>query len=96
MYTVSLPSREDDRVAPTWQMSQLAFDSGGEAIAARRPEDLTRIYQGIATDLLHLYRVGYVPAPFANDGSWHRITVSAPAVNVTLRTRSGYYAASGR
>jgi VWFA-related protein len=92
VYTVSLIT--DARkaiVAPSWEMAQLAFDTGGQAVASRGARSLTRIYQDIAEELLHLYRLGYVPAPPAHDGGWRRVTVRVPARGVVVRARSGYY-----
>jgi VWFA-related protein len=93
VYTISLLTDTHDRIAaPSWEMAQLAFDTGGQAVASRDLGSLTRIYQDIAAELLHLYRVGYVPFPLAHDGSWRRLAVRVPTKGVVVRTRSGYYA----
>lgn len=93
VYTVSQPQPEDLHTgAPPWPMAQLALDTGGEAVAVRRAEDLAQIYRAIAEDVLHLYRVAYVPSPLASDGTWHQIQVHVPTKAVVVRTRSGYYA----
>jgi Ca-activated chloride channel family protein len=93
VYTISLLTDERDRtLAPRWQMAQLAYDTGGRAVAVRDLSGLDRIYQDIGVELLHLYRLGYVPAPPAQDGSWRSISVRVPAKDLVIQTRSGYYA----
>ena len=92
VYTVVLPPKDAPASGPPWQMTQLAIDTGGETIAARRADDLTSIYERIAANVKNLYRVGYVPPPLARDGTWHQVQVRSVGKEVNLRTRSGYYA----
>ena len=93
VYTISLRTDEHDRVvAPRWQMAHLANDTGGRAVAVRALSGLTQIYQDIGVELLHLYRLGYVPSAPARDGSWRSVSVRVPTRNVVIQTRSGYYA----
>jgi Ca-activated chloride channel family protein len=92
VYTVVLPSDDAPDAGPSWRMTQLAVDTGGEIISARSGDDLMSIYQRIAANVRHLYRVGYVPAPLARDGAWHQVQVRAVAKDLVLRTRTGYYA----
>jgi Ca-activated chloride channel family protein len=92
VYTVVLPSHDAPDAGPSWRMTQLAVDTGGETISARSGGDLMSIYQRIAANVRHLYRVGYVPTPLARDGAWHQVQVRAVAKDVVLRTRTGYYA----
>lgn len=93
VYTISLRTDEHDRVlAPSWEMTQLAFNTGGRAIAVRDLNGLSQIYQEIAAELLHLYRVGYVPSKATRDGQWRQVSVRAPSKNLVIRARSGYYA----
>ena len=91
---VSLRTDEHDRpLAPAHELAQLAFDTGGQAIAVRRLADLTTIYEAIAADLQHQYRLGYVSSSSSNDGRWRRISVRTTNADLVVRTRAGYYAA---
>jgi hypothetical protein len=92
VYPVILPPHDAPESGPPWQMTQLALDTGGETIAARRDDDLTSIYREIAADVRNLYRIGYVPSPLVRDGTWHQVQIRAVGKDVILRTRSGYYA----
>ena len=92
VYTVVLPPLHAPASGPPWEMTQLAVDTGGETVSVRRADDLTTIYQRIATDVRNLYRVGYIPTPLVRDGAWHQVQVRSMAKDVVLRTRSGYYA----
>ena len=93
VYVVSLRTDKDDAAtAPLWEMSRLAHDTGGVAVAVHDLENLTPIYQDIGRELLHLYRLGYVPAPLTSDGSWRNIAVRVSSGDLVVRTRTGYYA----
>ena len=93
VYTISLRTDEHDRVvAPLWQMARLAYDTGGRAVAVRDLAGLTQIYQDIGVELLHLYRLAYVPSTPVRDGSWRSVSVRVPRKDLVIRTRSGYYA----
>jgi VWFA-related protein len=94
VYPVVLPPADAPGSGPSWRMTQLALDTGGRTVAARRAEDLSTIYEQIAADVQNLYRVGYVPSPLGRDGSWHRLQLRAVTNDVTLRTRAGYFAPS--
>ena len=50
VYTVVLPPQDAPGSGPPWQMTQLALDTGGETVAARRADDPTSIYEQIAAD----------------------------------------------
>jgi VWFA-related protein len=92
LYPVVLPPHDAPESGTPWRMVQLALDTGGKAVAAQHPGDLTNIYEHIAADVKTLYRVGYVPSPLVRDGAWHQVQVRAPDSEVVIRTRSGYYA----
>ena len=89
-----LPPHDAPDSGTPWRMVQLALDTGGKAVAAPHPGDLTSIYEHIAADVKTLDRVGYVPSPLVRDGAWHQVQVRAPDSEVVIRTRSGYYASS--
>lgn len=92
VYPVVLPPYDAPSSGPPWTMTQLALDSGGKVVAARSSDDLTAIYEQLASDLRNLYRVGYVPSALARDGAWHEVQVRAVGRDIVLRTRSGYFA----
>ena len=94
VYPVVLPPRDAPESGTPWRMVQLAVDTGGKAVAAKHPGDLTNIYEHIAADVRTLYRVGYVPSPLVRDGAWHQVQVRAPDNEIVIRTRAGYYASS--
>jgi len=93
VYTISLRSGHRGQTdAPTWQMSLLAHDTGGRAVAIHDPADLTQTYEDINTELVNLYRIGYEPSPPMRDGSWRTISIRVPSATLVVRSRSGYYA----
>ena len=93
VYTISLRTKHHEGPgAPLWQMALLARDTGGQAAAIHDLNGLTQIYQDINTELVNLYRIGYVPSPPVGDGTWRAISVRVPVPTLVVRTRSGYYA----
>jgi Ca-activated chloride channel family protein len=94
VYTISLGEREE-RAAPSWPMAQLAFDTGGRAMAVDDVAELLPLYREIGVELRELYRLGYVPSPAVRDGSWRQIAVRTASRDLIARTRSGYYAPRG-
>lgn len=93
IYSISLAT--DDRqqwLPPSHELVRLAHDSGGRAVSVRSDANLTSIYQEIAAEMQHLYRIGFVPAPGTRDGKWHALSVRVPGRDVRVRARSGYYA----
>jgi Ca-activated chloride channel homolog len=90
---ISLRTDSHDRwLAPARELAQLAFDTGGQAVAVRRLADLASIYEGIAAELRHQYRLGYVSSSTIDDGRWRRISVRTANKDLVVRTRAGYYA----
>jgi VWFA-related protein len=93
VYTISLRTEHRGQTdAPLWQMSLLAHDTGGRAVAIHDLADLTQTYEDINTELVNLYRIGYEPSPPMRDGSWRTISIRVPSATLVVRSRSGYYA----
>ena len=93
VYAISVRTGKNSRwLAPLRELAQFAYDSGGQAVAVRSLASLVPVYEEIGTELRHLYRLGYVPAPMSQDGRWHSISVRVPGKDVRVRARSGYYA----
>lgn len=94
VYTISLRTkhRAQSDAPPLWQMNLLAYDTGGRAIALRDLAGLTKTYEDINAELIHLYRIGYVPSNAVHDGSWRSISIRVPSATLVVRSRSGYYA----
>jgi VWFA-related protein len=94
VYGISLRTDSRSRpVAPGHELLQLSHDTGGRAVAVTNPATLTALYEEIAAELRHLYRLGYVPANPTPDGAWRTISVRVSSPELVARSRSGYYAA---
>jgi VWFA-related protein len=93
IHVISLRTDEHDRwLAPSHGLAQLAFETGGQAVAVHRLADLASIYEGIAAELRHQYRLGYVSSSTVTDGRWRRVSVRTTNKDLVARTRAGYYA----
>lgn len=93
VYAISLRTDESGRwLTAPYHLTSLARDTGGRVISVQDLENLTIVYQDIAAELRHLYRLGYVPSRTEHDGSWRSIAVRIHNRNLHVRTRSGYYA----
>jgi VWFA-related protein len=95
VYTVSLPNAGGSRHGSGWQMTRLAHDTGGRTVAVKTLAELLPLYQDIAAELIHLYRIGFVPTHGRAEG-WRSIKVRVPGKDVVVRTRAGYYASPPR
>lgn len=92
VYAISFRTGERNRwLAPPRELSQLAFDSGGRAVAVGTAAALARVYDEVGTELRSLYQIGFVPADPGRDGQWRSISVRVPGKDVYVRARSGYY-----
>lgn len=90
---ISLRTDKHNRpLPPVHELTQLAADTGGRAVAIRRLMDLESVYEGIGAELRHQYRIGYVSSSTLRDGRWRRISVRTPNKDLVVRTRAGYYA----
>jgi VWFA-related protein len=96
VYTVSLPNAGRAKNGSGWQMTRLAHDTGGRTVAVKTLSELVPLYQEIAAELIHLYRIGFVPAPAGRAEGWRSIKVRVPGKDVVVRTRTGYYASRTR
>lgn len=94
VYGISLRFDEKGRaLPPLHELSQLANDSGGRVVSISGLEQLAPVYQEIAAELRHLYRLGYAPSNSQRDGAWRRISVRVlDNRDARVRTRAGYYA----
>lgn len=93
VYTISLRTKHRRQTgAPLWQMNLIAYDTGGRAVAIQDLAGLTKIYEDINTELVNLYRIGYMPSNGVRDGSWRTISIRVPSATLVVRARSGYYA----
>jgi hypothetical protein len=78
----------------------LARETGGQAFFPSDAASIPLVCREIARDLSHQYTLGYVSnrptnaVPRARPEVFRRVTVAVPGrPGVSLRTRSGYYAA---
>ena len=91
-YGISLRTDEHDRTLPPLQeLGQLAFQTGGRAVAVRDLAVLDAVYADIAAELRHMYRLAYVPSTQTRDGRWRSVAVRVANRDVRVRTRRGYY-----
>ncbi len=93
IYAISLAS--DDRqhwLPPSHELVKLARETGGRVMSVKSGADLTSIYQEIAAEMRHVYRLGFVPGPGASDGTWHTLSVRVPGRDLHVRARAGYFA----
>lgn len=97
VYGISLRTDAKDRwLAPGYELARLAADTGGRAVGVRATQDLTSIYEEIAAELRHLYRLGYVSSNTGGDGKWRTVSVRVARPDARARTRRGYFAAGPR
>lgn len=84
----------DNRDARPAVLKTLTHESGGRALVARTPADVTRAFEQIAGELRSAYAIGFSPAETSRAGYRSiRVEVEAgPHVQLAARTRTGYWA----
>ncbi len=74
-------------------MVRIANDTGGMAFLPDTIDDLTQVFNHIATELQAQYLLGYYPTNDLRDGKFRRIEVTLPRQpDLRIRSRRGYYA----
>jgi VWFA-related protein len=90
---------EDNHDAKPQVLRKLAHETGGQAFAPRRADDVTAVFGRIAREIRSGYTIGFQPPESVGDGfRTIRIVVdAADRRQLVARTRAGYYArAAGR
>ena len=74
-------------------LMRYAEATGGRVFYPLRIEEVANAFAEIQDELRSQYVLAYKPQNFAEDGSYHAITIDAPnRNNVKIRARKGYYA----
>jgi len=94
IYPISLTSdpplsRTNDTA--TFALRQLARETGGRLLTAKRAEELTGVYGQIRNELTSQYVLGYISSNPRRDGSWRKLAVRIQRPNLIPRARTGYY-----
>jgi len=74
------------------QINELTLDTGGRAWFPNDVAEIANITPEIAHEIRNQYIVAYTPTNEALDGTFRKIKVEVNVPDVTVRTRSGYYA----
>lgn len=78
-------------------LTRYAEATGGRVFFPLTIEDVSKAFREIQDELRSQYVLAYKPQNFAEDGSYHAITIDAPnRSNVKIRARKGYYAPKGK
>jgi Ca-activated chloride channel family protein len=95
IYPISLtadsPSSNRTYQAATFALRQLAQETGGRLLTAKRADELTGVYGQIRDELTSQYVLGYISSNPLRDGGWRKLAVRILRPNVIPRTRAGYY-----
>jgi len=74
-------------------MVRIANETGGMAFLPDRIDDLSRVFNHIATELQAQYLLGYYPSNDQKDGKFRKISVRIKnRPDLRIRARQGYYA----
>jgi len=95
IYPISLtadsPVSDRTNQAATFALRQLAQETGGRLLAAKRADELTGVYSQITAELTSQYALGYISSNPRRDGGWRKLAVRIQRPNLIPRTRTGYY-----
>lgn len=74
------------------QLNELTLETGGRAWFPGDAAEIAGIAPEIAHEIRNQYVLAYTPSNQAMDGSFRKIRVEVGVPDVSVRTRSGYYA----
>jgi Ca-activated chloride channel homolog len=96
IYSVGLLSEERPAEAEKAKaaLTELSVNTGGEAFYPAELSEVDRIAHQVARDIRNQYTIEYTPANAAMDGTFRKIEVKVDNLDLTVRTRKGYYASS--
>jgi VWFA-related protein len=73
-------------------MEQIATQTGGRYLEAKKKDNLEEMYKEIAEELRGQYLLTYTPDQVDKDGGYHKVALKAKNSDLTVVTRAGYYA----
>lgn len=86
------PDLKDGRIMEvSRELERMARNTGGDVLSARDMA-LGEIYERVAEEIKNQYYVAYLPHNMARDGRWRQIELRSRRLDVSLRTREGYFA----
>jgi VWFA-related protein len=93
IYGVGLLAADDPRAGYAKSaLNELALATGGRAWFPADISEIERITPEIAHEIRNQYVLGYTSTNQKEDGSFRKVRVEVAAPDVTVHTRSGYYA----
>lgn len=93
VYGLSLRAgRNGQPTGAPWPLLRLAHETGATAMSVAELAQLDRLYEQIAVEVRHMYRIGYVSSDPRADGEWRTLSVRVADPRARIRTRAGYYA----
>jgi VWFA-related protein len=94
LYAVGLLGAEQAESAARARtaLQELTLATGGRSWFPADVAEIGRITPEIAHEIRNQYVIGYTPANTAEDGRFRSLKVEVSEPDVTVRTRSGYYA----
>lgn len=91
VYTIGLGSKVDRNV-----LEQVASASGGESFFPQTVGELAEQYRRVIDHLRQRYVVSYISTNPKRDGEWRNVEVIPNDSTLTIRSRGGYVAPSGK
>lgn len=94
VYTIGLLGQEREKKARR-ALRVIAEQTGGVSFFPSNVDQVEAVSQQIAHDIRNQYTIGYKPSTPRTQGGYRQVKVKAAArgfKNLTVRTRSGYYA----
>jgi len=92
IYTVTIADPFDGDANPG-KLKQLAETSGGQSLKAESLAEVREVFQKIASDIRHMYTIGFEPMNTAYHAGFHKLRVHARMPDgrkLSVRSRPGY------
>jgi VWFA-related protein len=73
-------------------LEQISAETGGRFFEVSKKETVDQIYASIEDELRSQYVLGYTPDKGTSGSGYHHLVVTTAKKDLTIQTRSGYYA----
>lgn len=74
-------------------LAEMSLRTGGVAYEVKKPNDVSTVFHGIASDLQHLYMISYKPSTTNLNGEWRKIDLQVKGLkDYRIRAKEGYFA----
>ena len=92
IYTVGIGGVAGISIQGNDELKGIARATGGRWFFPPRPEELSNVYDVLASDAQTRYLISYTPRNQQRDGTWRKISLTTYNKDLSVKARDGYFA----